>query len=81
MTDLRLRALQYLTRREYSRAELRSKLAGEAESEEALDGVLDKLQLERFFVRRAFCPPAGAGAFDTLWRWSPASRTAPAWRQ
>ena len=54
MTDLRLRALQYLTRREYSRAELRSKLTGEAESEEALDGVLDKLQLERFLSDERF---------------------------
>ena len=54
MTDLRLRALQYLTRREYSRAELRSKLAGQAESEPALDQVLDTLQNERFLSDERF---------------------------
>ena len=32
MPDLRIRALQLLTRRDHSRAELKSKLAGDAES-------------------------------------------------
>ncbi len=47
MPDLRVRALQLLTRRDYCRAELRAKLAAEAESEEELDVVLDGLQGER----------------------------------
>ena len=47
MADLRVRALQLLTRRDYSRAELKSKLAAHAESEEELDAVLDTLQNER----------------------------------
>ncbi len=47
MPDLRVRALQLLTRRDHSRAELRSKLAAHAESAEALDAVLDALQSER----------------------------------
>ena len=47
MPDLRVRALQLLTRRDYSRAELKSKLAPHAESEEELDAVLDTLQNER----------------------------------
>lgn len=47
MPDLRVRALQLLTRRDYCRAELRAKLAAEAESEEELDVVLDGLQRER----------------------------------
>lgn len=46
-TQLRVRALQLLTRRDYCRAELRSKLSGEAESAEQLEGVLDRLQDER----------------------------------
>ncbi len=44
MTDLRLRALQLLTRREHSRAELHAKLAPQAESAEALAVVLDGLE-------------------------------------
>ncbi|WP_371324040.1 recombination regulator RecX [Dechloromonas sp. ZY10] len=47
MPDLRVRALQLLTRREYSRAALKAKLAAHAESEEELNAVLDSLQAER----------------------------------
>ena len=47
MPDLRVRALQLLTRRDYSRAELKSKLATHAESEEELDAVLVTLETER----------------------------------
>ena len=46
MAELRVRALQLLTRRDHSRAELRTKLAGEAASAEELDAVLDTLQAE-----------------------------------
>jgi len=45
--QLRVRALQLLTRRDYSRAILRGKLAAYAESEAQLDSVLDTLQAER----------------------------------
>ncbi|MDR2187495.1 MAG: recombination regulator RecX [Azonexus sp.] len=44
---LRQRALQLLTRRDYSRAELEARLAAEAESAEQLAAVLDALQGER----------------------------------
>lgn len=47
MPDLRIRALQLLTRRDHSRAELKTKLSGEAESAEQLDAVLDRLESER----------------------------------
>jgi regulatory protein len=47
MPDLRVRALQLLTRRDYCRAELKGKLVPHAESEEELDAVLDTLQSER----------------------------------
>ena len=47
MPDLRVRALQLLTRRDYSRAELQKKLAAHAESAEDLASVLDTLQGER----------------------------------
>jgi regulatory protein len=47
MPDLRVRALQLLTRRDYSRVELKNKLAAHAESAEELDTVLDTLQAER----------------------------------
>jgi len=47
MPDLRVKALQLLTRRDHSRAELRAKLASEAASAEALDAVLDTLQAQR----------------------------------
>ena len=47
MPDLRVRALQLLTRRDYCRAELQARLAAEAESAEELEVVLDTLQDER----------------------------------
>jgi len=47
MPDLRVRALQLLTRRDYSRAGLQAKLAPHAESAEELSAVLDTLQSER----------------------------------
>ena len=47
MPNLRVRALQFLTRREHSRAELQAKLAPHAESEDELASVLDALQAER----------------------------------
>ncbi|MBS1143815.1 MAG: recX [Proteobacteria bacterium] len=47
MPDLRVRALQLLTRRDYSRAGLQAKLAPHAESAEELAAVLDSLQAER----------------------------------
>jgi len=43
---LRVQALKFLTRREYSRAELKGKLAPHAESEEQLEVLLDNLQAE-----------------------------------
>ena len=57
--ELKARALRYLVRREHSRAELVRKLAPHAESEEALNAVVDlllsKRQLsdERFAEERA----------------------------
>jgi len=42
-TELKVRALRFLTRREHSRAELASKLAPHAESPQALEAVLDHL--------------------------------------
>ncbi|MDR2838467.1 MAG: recombination regulator RecX [Azonexus sp.] len=47
MPELRLRALQLLTRRDYSRAELQARLAAAAESAEQLEALLDALQSER----------------------------------
>jgi len=44
---LRVAALRLLTRRDHSRAELKAKLAMQAESEDQLDAVLDTLQAER----------------------------------
>ncbi len=44
---LRVAALRLLSRRDHSRAELKGKLAAQAESEEQLDAVLDTLQAER----------------------------------
>jgi regulatory protein len=46
-TRLRVRALQLLARRDHSRAELKAKLADQAESEAEIDAVLDALQAER----------------------------------
>jgi regulatory protein len=54
MPDLRVRALQLLTRRDHSRAELRAKLAGHAESADELDAVLDRLQGERLLSDQRF---------------------------
>ena len=45
--DLRARALKLLARREYSRAELKGKLAPHAESEDQLATLLDALQAEQ----------------------------------
>jgi len=42
-TELKVRALRFLTRREHSRAELAGKLAPHAESPQALEAVLDDL--------------------------------------
>ncbi len=47
MPDARVRALQLLTRRDYCRAELRARLAAEADSAEQVEAVLDALQGER----------------------------------
>ncbi len=44
MADLRLQALKLLARRDYSRAELRSRLLPHADSADALDAELDRLQ-------------------------------------
>ena len=58
-SELKARALRYLVRREHSRAELARKLAPHAESQEAvealLDGLLSRKQLsdERFAEERA----------------------------
>nr|MBL8410807.1 recombination regulator RecX [Dechloromonas sp.] len=54
MPDLRVRALQLLTRRDHSRAELRSKLAAYAEGEEELEAVLDSLQQQRLLSDHRF---------------------------
>jgi regulatory protein len=57
--ELKARALRYLVRREHSRAELARKLAPHAESEAALNAVVDLLQSrkqlsdERFAEERA----------------------------
>jgi SOS response regulatory protein OraA/RecX len=52
-----------LTRRDYSRAELKSKLAAEAESEEELDAVLATLQTERLLSDERYASPARRGAW------------------
>jgi regulatory protein len=54
MPDLRVRALQLLTRRDHSRAELKSKLAPEAESPEQLDAMLDTLEAERLLCDQRY---------------------------
>ena len=54
MPDLRVQALKLLTRRDHSRAELKAKLAGEAETEDELDAVLDRLQNERLLSDQRF---------------------------
>lgn len=54
--SLKGRALAYLSRREYSRAELRRKLAPyvDAEEPEALDRLLDTLEAERWLSNERF---------------------------
>ena len=58
-TELKVRALRFLTRREHSRAELARKLAPHAESPQALDAVLtdlaqrNQLSDERYAETRA----------------------------
>jgi len=47
LSQLRLLALQLLTRRDHSRAELQAKLAPRAASTQEVDTVLDALQAER----------------------------------
>lgn len=65
--SLRPRALKLLARREYSRAELKVKLAMHAESEEQLDRLLDILQAEnllsdqRYAVQRVAARAARLG--------------------
>ena len=54
MPDLRVRALQLLTRRDFSRAELRARLAADAGSAEELDTVLDTLQADRLLSDRRY---------------------------
>ncbi len=54
MPDLRGRALQLLTRRDFSRAELRARLAADAGSAEELDTVLDTLQADRLLSDRRY---------------------------
>ncbi|MGE5472091.1 MAG: recombination regulator RecX [Bacteroidota bacterium] len=51
---LRVAALRLLTRRDHSRAELKGKLAAQAESEEQLEAVLERLQAERLLSDRRF---------------------------
>lgn len=52
--SLKARALGYLSRREYSRAELRRKLAPHAESAEELDALLDWLESENWLSNTRF---------------------------
>jgi regulatory protein len=54
MPDLRVRALQLLTRRDFSRAELRARLAADAGSAEELDTVLDTLQADHLLSDRRY---------------------------
>ena len=54
MPDLRVRALQLLARRDFSRAELRARLAADAGSAEELDIVLDTLQADRLLSDRRY---------------------------
>ena len=51
---LRVAALRLLTRRDHSRAELKVKLAADAESDEQLDTVLDVLQAECLLSDRRY---------------------------
>ncbi len=66
MPDLRVRALQLLTRRDYCRVELKNKLAAHAESEDELDAVLDTLQAERLLSDHRYatqCVVSRAGRY------------------
>ncbi len=54
MSDLRARALAYLSRREYSRAELRRKLSRESVNPDQLDAALDHLERENFLSDARF---------------------------
>lgn len=54
MPDLRVAALKLLTRRDHSRAELRTKLASAAESEDELNAVLDTLQSQHLLSDQRF---------------------------
>ena len=64
--QLRVRALQLLTRREHSRAELEAKLSAYAENGEQLTEVLDALQQERLLSDQRYATQrvaARAGRF------------------
>ena len=52
--SLKGRALRFLSRREHSRLELRRKLAAHAESQDALDKVLDELEAARLLSNQRF---------------------------
>lgn len=52
--SLKAEALRHLARREHSRAELRQKLAGGAESAEQLDALLDDLEARRLLSDSRF---------------------------
>lgn len=52
--SLRQRALEALSRREYSRVELRRRLAAHTEDEAALDQLLDTLELEKLLSNQRF---------------------------
>ncbi len=54
MSDLRTRALAYLSRREYSRAELRRTLSSESAHTARLNTVLDTLEREGFLSDARF---------------------------
>ena len=63
---LRVAALRLLTRRDHSRAELRTKLAAQAESDEQLTAMLDRLESEGLLSDRRFASQrvvARAGRF------------------
>ena len=63
---LRVQALKFLARREHSRAELRAKLAPQAESQEQLDQLLDALQAEHLLSDQRYASQrvaARAGRF------------------
>ena len=54
MPDLRIRALQLMAQREYSRAELHTKLAEQAASPEELTAVLDALEAEHLLCDQRY---------------------------